>query len=112
MYTYSLTNNRQLTTNNLPAGRQAYKQIREARLSPSLNFIILTPCVWRPKTGISLRSTRTTWLFLEIAITSLSSSVTTCEVITCPVFDVTFEVKIPEPPLPCTLYSDSSVRLP
>ena len=37
-----------------------YRQIIEARASPSRSFIMRTPCVERPRTGTSFRSTLTT----------------------------------------------------
>ncbi len=44
----------------LGPGGENYKQTAEAIPSPSLIFIIRTPCVWRPNEGISLISTRIT----------------------------------------------------
>ena len=60
-------------------------------LSSGLIFIILTPCVCRPKDGISAKDTRMTWPFKEIAMSSSSPCPIILATISGPVFSVTCE---------------------
>ena len=68
-------------------------------LSSGLIFIILTPCVWRPKDGISDKDTLITWPFSDMAMSSSSPWPIILATISGPVFAVTLKVLMPEPPL-------------
>ena len=76
-----------------------YKHVIVAMLSSGLIFIILTPCVWRPKDGISDKDTRMTCPFKEMAISSSSPWPIILATINGPVLSVTLKVLMPEPPL-------------
>src|SRR3989339_114670 len=79
-----------------------YNNVILATLSPSsLNLIILTPWVARPRVETVFNGVRITWPLTEIAIKSHSSVLLITDIlIIFPVFGVTDMVLIPDPPLP------------
>ena len=76
-----------------------YKHVIEAMLSSGLIFIILTPCVCRPKDGISDKDTLMTWPLSDMAMSSSSPRPIILATISGPVLAVTLKVLMPEPPL-------------
>ena len=81
-------------------------------ISPPFSFITLTPCVCRPRSGISLDPIRTICPDFDMVMSSASLSVSTCAPTSDPVLPVFSAALIPLPPRFCVLNEDTFVCLP